>query len=1520
MKRMSHVLCRGFAVLLSFSFVWSAADASAQTFARRLVPRGEVTGLEMGIEGSLTAIRGDRVRWYVTLYEVLRRRDLRPSPGSTLEVTASFSPGEPVTTVQTDSRGRAALEIPIPDELDGAADIRVIATSPRNVRRVFSVSLELAQRHDVSLFVDRDDPAAGSTVAAFGRVMDRVTGRPASGVEVTLSARAEGPLMAPQTLTTDDSGVFAHEVPVGESGAVVLLSASTERGSTERRVSISVDAAPLLWIDARPEATVATPGQSVNVQVRVRRADGSAVRGARVSFDDVPRDEDEPLPRTDRAGRVRLTWRVSHLTDESFEERQRTITVVHPGIGTLSAPVRLRVARDPILSAWSVEGGALVPELEGRVHVRLVAPDGSPVGGQSATLEVPRLGGTMTGTTDADGVVAFAGTVQGRAVSDACGGPTATAAVLVVGAHREDLCLPVDPDRTVALHVDDVVGDGEIAARVERRGALRTSAVEVTLLRRNNQRWVPVSRALVPAREDRVSLTPPPGAAGVLWLRARPLLSDARAARGGGVLVYRGPSARGLALDADASEARVSGGAEGTTAVFAVRAAPETALEQAIEADAGPIAVAVMRGRTPALVRALLAARTPYDEAASVILRDRDVVAAPLPEDPVAHGLLRDPWRTRSRFVRGRIGRLMRAVEDYADQRVPDELEEVAVRVRGRWRFNQAVLHAALSNAGLGDETAAALDGEPLDIEGLSQMDRAFTFDNVARRITRERLWRVMVMLREHVRHHGLDRPWARRGDPSEYLATFLDGQGQYGSQWPERSHLFDGWGTPFVLRRAPGGRARFSFLDPVPGWELVSAGPDGRAGTGDDVVDPFARVLPSSGIYAEAVGEDVLLARLGGVALGRATVQSLAEVFEIGTASVYDTETTPHGTSWGALPEPVVARGQEARLTPITSPIGGVGETRPWTMPAERRRYAAVALRFGRDGSIDVATDELEAGLPWAARLTLPTAMRPGERLQLPVTLVQLAEAAAPSVEVSARGGAIEATYADGELDLRALRPGMARVTVHVRVGETEIESFSERVRVVPPGSLRARHSGTMASPEAEVNVTVADDATPWRAHVVIGAPRSLHRDPLFVDAGERHPAIVAWAQMHAEGEVGDELVARVSRAYRETEMDVMSIACALTTWAAEESPTTSTPLVPATQHLAGSVGPELGDRAAVLAALASSAPGVAAGGGDALAQLLARLRLDGWRALASAPDRPAVMARMAAALLLADRRDVPGRALLARVEAALEEDDDERRWVPGHEGSVGDGWVGTLALAIAARQVGDDGLADELARSVVGRLYLAERLGPEGTFWALAASAYGVFGVEAPSAVDVEVDGRMRRVSLDEGATTVSVPPGAHVEVRSESPVWVRSESRYLVPHRDERGALSARLEGTSGGFGERAAFELVVENEGEAPFGEPTVEVTLPGAGQLDDLAIEAIEASESVRRIDPADRAGVVRLLLAPLAEGAVHRIPLPILWIARGRTIGLSMNAYDASAPWEIAVTEGRTLTIEGEER
>jgi hypothetical protein len=261
-----------------------------------------------------------------------------------------------------------------------------------------------------------------------------------------------------------------------------------------------------------------------------------------------------------------------------------------------------------------------------------------------------------------------------------------------------------------------------------------------------------------------------------------------------------------------------------------------------------------------------------------------------MPEDSVQRGLLRDPWRASSRFIEGRLALLFRQVEARVESALPNDLDEITVVTNGRREFTRQVF------ATLAGEATTGLGGEPLSLADVQALDSSFGFDNTARRITRRRLFRLLVILRDLVRENGLDLPWARPGDPAEWLSHLPGRSGAVGYLQP--ADLVDGWGRPFVL--SPTTRPRYTQLQPVAGYELSSAGPDGRAGNGDDLVDPTARVLPSDGLYARAVGEDALVARLQSVELGRATVELASGPIGIETPYIPGPSEVASGSSRG--------------------------------------------------------------------------------------------------------------------------------------------------------------------------------------------------------------------------------------------------------------------------------------------------------------------------------------------------------------------------------------------------------------------------------------------------------------------------------------------------------------------------------------------------------------------------------------------------------------------------------------------
>jgi hypothetical protein len=426
----------------------------------------------------------------------------------------------------------------------------------------------------------------------------------------------------------------------------------------------------------------------------------------------------------------------------------------------------------------------------------------------------------------------------------------------------------------------------------------------------------------------------------------------------------------------------------------------------------------------------------------------------------------------------------------------------------------------------------------------------------------------------------------------------------------------------------------------------------------------------------------------------------------------------------------------------------------------------------------------------------------------------------------------------------------------------------------------------------------------------VVVGAPTALRRDPLFAE-DTTHRAIDGWAAVLAGDEPDPEDVAALHRAVVDSRASGLEAACALAALAARTDLASHLELR-AARALTTRLPTDLGSRAALLAALAPAAgvPFEDSSATDLVTRTITELREDGWRALATERDRPSVMARLAAALLLADRSDAFGRALYER---ARERAADGQGFAP----DVADAYVGTLALALAARQIGDDAFADALAPGLVQRAHLAPRLGPEAVFWAYATSAYGALGASSPSHVTLEIDGARSEIALVDGVATIAAAPGRTVHVVADDLVWARAESRVL---RDATTAddvpVSARIDGTSGRLGERAAIELSVESTADAEQSGLVVELTLPSSAAFDDETRRAVLAAPAVTAIDGPDGAGVVRVHLAPLRGRGAHHVPLPVRWRASGRVRGLATVVYAEGSPWSRTSRPAITLDVE----
>src|SRR5690606_31494629 len=145
-----------------------AAPAQAQQARARV--RGDVAGLEMGLEGALSAPRGGTLRWLVTGYEVLGLSELRPAAGVQIHVATSLEQTEE-TVVTADALGHAAVAVPVPDDAPDAFRV-VLRLVQGTTQRRFELSVSVVSAEAIEVHVDRAQLVPGGPVRAFGRASD----------------------------------------------------------------------------------------------------------------------------------------------------------------------------------------------------------------------------------------------------------------------------------------------------------------------------------------------------------------------------------------------------------------------------------------------------------------------------------------------------------------------------------------------------------------------------------------------------------------------------------------------------------------------------------------------------------------------------------------------------------------------------------------------------------------------------------------------------------------------------------------------------------------------------------------------------------------------------------------------------------------------------------------------------------------------------------------------------------------------------------------------------------------------------------------------------------------------------------------------------------------------------------------------------------------------------------------------------------------------------------------------------
>lgn len=1554
--------------ILALALVCLTSVTEAQSRTRQTLVGTD--GIDLLIEGPKEVDRGGTVRWLVQSLEVVGLQNLRIAPGTKIVTASSYKPNEPVE-ITTDAQGRGIIALAVGEDAPQSFTVSLDAAFGERAARHFDLTVTIRDPRVIEVHLPAET-AVGGAVPVIGRVTNRTTGRAVANERVSLLLRgarqwnpAARSIVPPRqattlsrriTLTTDSAGVVTHvfRLPRSFEGNFTVQMWSGENAIHEKVVGQATGrtvrpARDSLVVYAAPSVRVASPSSEVPISVVVRTPNGVPVAGAQVYFEGVdPIDTRGTSRRTgqlalsDAQGRATLRWR-SPPAAQPWNDWSAAIVATEMRANTIGRTGRtdlhIRVASQPWFAEVAAENGALasMQGLSSRVFVRVVDGEGKALpAGHQVTVKGPRIAAQNIDP-DASGAAQADINLQARTDNDACGGARATQVeVLVDNVSAGTQCLAVDPDAVLAVRV----APSQIAQsiQIEQASSIANRALSLSVFY-PIAASSPLSRTILAAGTQSATLDLPADAVGVALIRVRPVQpGTGEETAGVNVLLELGAATSRLAAQYDATtRSLVVPAITGTTAVGV--AIPALSHAEATEQWLGwnLRALRNQSSRSYLATRLELAKATPRDVATAAIVRGGVRVSIPLPADSSANLVLRDPWRIRDRFVEGRLALVLGALEKFVAAKRPSELDELApTDARGQRRFRRELLSSLLSDDSVELEARMleSLGGQPLSIADLERLDPSVTFDAVGRRITRGRLLRVLIALRDFVKSRGFDLSWTRRGDPNEWLAALLDDESNEITEITELD-LVDVWGQPLKLVATTRARAQ---LAPVSGFELVSAGPDRRYGTSDDMVDPARSVLPA-GVYADAVREPQLVARLRNTELSRATLLALGPaLFGVDNTEVNETVISEPNLTSPPLPtlltptrDPlrtsIVAVRAEAQLARGERIGFSLSEDASWTL---------VGARFAPDGRVQVDALDAVPASGLAVTVDSPDRLHPGTASNGTLTVVNLGEAPVrPSlVFTTPEGLSIEAGA------LTAIESGDG-VNIPLTFTATQPGTFAWRVATGPsPAIVAARGSievladlqplrtmqTLLIEDNARLRVDLPSGAQAIQTRLTLVAPQALAQDPLLADFMQRDPACVLWAHVIGTQELPSSWLWSTMRKLNggrvEGELgdNALSSVCALVAFARSEDDDIKTARSEIAQRLAQITSIDQGrtqdeQRRLYAALLAAIGPAMSSNAQDTTSDPTVRVAAD-WlasvrRSLSSIKNDPSLLARSAAALLLLDADDLGAQKMYELAKRHVEPGAIGKHLVPSRDhASEREDLTGTLALAVAAHAMRDETLAHDLFRYAAGRSAAIAQLGGETLFWWLASGAYGAAG-QAPASVNA---GENPEWQWNGSSAAIPLAQATRANVGLEGgTLLARLEATYGVAVRTQNAALSFALRGDAGRAAGRAGFELEVATDTASPA--PIINIQLPAEVDATDELIELLTASPAVQHAE-VRRPGMLELRLAPMTGGQTIRFALPIRWRSAAELDGLTVIGFDAASPWKQTIWRAPAFRVE----
>jgi hypothetical protein len=839
-----------------------------------------------------------------------------PLAGSTVAIELRAKDGKvyPLHTGKTGADGWDKAEFKIPSVPTGQYTLQVVTKSTFGEEKL-ERNVQVKNTAKVLLVTDKPLYQPGQLMHIRALTLRPMDLKPVAGADLVFEVEdAKGNKVFKRTQRTSDYGIaaidfqLADEVNMGD----YRVRATVADQQAEKTVGVKRYVLPKFKVNLTADKAYYLPKETIKAELQTDYFFGKPVAKGNLevtasTFDVQFRSFQTWKGTTDANGHAKFEIKLpDYFVGQPLQKGDALVRlevkVTDTADHTETISKTYPVSDMPIRVSLIPEGGRLVPDMENRVFVAAIYPDGSPAAGEvtvwpSKQAQVPpggRPGAKREELIPADDGHDKKGEPLARLKTNAAGlaefritpkvdqfrqGPWEQRAIemaggqtIMVGNPKLLLDLLVeakDPKGTTVSKVMALNGDlaGEnvllrldkaiyrtgdtLAVDLRSSAGLPTAYLDLvkggqTLL----TRWLDVKDG-----KASYKLELPPEIFGTVEVHAYQMLQSGEIIRDSRV-VYVQPSAD-LKIDIKPDKDVYLPGASGQIRfqVTDAAGAPTPAALGVIIVDESVYALQEMQ---PGLEKVYFTLQEellkPQGQVVYKPSQPLDTLvrepALPAPQQQIAQVLLTSvkpklparwevaPEMERRRKIEGQLQQIGWALYSYALQNKPFMARDSKAK---RWTFKPGLLQTLVKGNLL---PAAVLDGPfgaKLTLEELVKLEKGFTVDHLAEMVTMNRLqqltWTVANYANSNRAKFFKDGKWTF---PETMLADVAKAQ-RLDAQW-----LKDAWGEPIRLIKRDQKPANPMGWPQFDNYELVSAGPDGKFGTDDDLKQsdpkPWAR------------------------------------------------------------------------------------------------------------------------------------------------------------------------------------------------------------------------------------------------------------------------------------------------------------------------------------------------------------------------------------------------------------------------------------------------------------------------------------------------------------------------------------------------------------------------------------------------------------------------------------------------------------------------------------------------------